>query len=102
MKYADSIPCSILIFLSQRSPELFIDCQSYLGNVISFLETRRGVESLVLADFTVDRVFVGKAAQKAFVADGFFAVAVTVHAVQQFPILSGDIIRFTALQGFDI
>ena len=82
--------CSLLIFLSQRSPELFIDGKSYLCDVISSLEARRSIKGLVLAYVAVDRVFVSKTAQKAFVADGFFAVAVTIYAVQQFPVFPGD------------
>jgi hypothetical protein len=85
---------SLLIFLSQRSPELFIDSISYLCDVISSLKTRRSIKSLVLAYVAVDRVFVSKTAQKAFVADGFFAVTVTINAVQQFPILFGKVVRF--------
>jgi hypothetical protein len=69
-------------FSPQGSPELFIDSKSYLCDVISSLETRRSIKGLVLAYIAVDRVFVSITAQKAFVADVFFAVAVTIHAVQ--------------------
>jgi hypothetical protein len=37
-------------------------------------------------------VFVSKTAQKAFVTDGLFAVAVTINAVQQFSVFPGDAI----------
>jgi hypothetical protein len=80
------------MFSSQRSPELFVDGKSYLRDVISSLETRRSIKGLVLAYVAVDRVFVSKTAQKAFMPDGFFAVAVTIYAVHQFPVFPGDAI----------
>jgi hypothetical protein len=80
------------MFSPQRSPELFVDSKSYLRDVISALKTRRGIKGLVLAYVAVDRVFVSKTAQKAFVTDGLFAVAVTINAVQQFSVFPGDAI----------
>jgi hypothetical protein len=37
-------------------------------------------------------MFVSKTAQKAFVADGFFAVTVTINAVQQVSVSPGNVI----------
>jgi tetrahydromethanopterin S-methyltransferase subunit E len=89
-----SEPPRLSIFSPQGFPELFIDSKSYLCDVISCLETRIGIKSLVHADFAFSRVLVDIAAQKAFMSQVFFAVTVTMHAVQQFPILSGQVVRF--------
>ena len=73
--------------LTQRTPKSFVNRSADLNNILAALILGQRKEGFIPAYPTPLGMVVSVTAQKAFVPDGLFAITITIHAVQEDPIL---------------